>query len=257
MLVWTEQGLGDALMFMRYLPILKQRGLAELSLHCFDSLVRLAGCIPALDRVVSDAAPLLTRGAFDYHCPIMSLPRWCGTRRASIPSKVPYLEVPAAHRRRWAERLPKGLGPKIGVAWFGGPLFRDNSARSIALERLAPLLEIQGLQWVSLQKGSAQADLRRLGWPVLDLMDECTDLLDTAALIENLDLVVSVCTSIPNLAGALGKPVWLLNRCESEWRWLLRGETTPWYPTARVFRQPSPGDWESVVRQVASELTSL
>lgn len=253
LLVWTDQGLGDSLMMLRYLPKLKQRGVGKLMVYCEPALVRVVQAIAEVDQVISSTEPM-PFGKFDCHCPILSLPLAFGTRVETLPSKVPYVFVPEALRQDWARKLSGVARPRIGLLWAGGALYPKNRLRSIRLERLAPVVATPGARFVSLQKGEEACQLRETGWPVLDRMDECQDLLDTAALIEQLDLVIGVDSAVTHLVGALGKPMWMMNRFESEWRWLLERDDSPWYPTLKIFRQPRPGDWDSVIQRVASAL---
>jgi tetratricopeptide (TPR) repeat protein len=253
LLVWTDEGLGDALMMLRYLPLLKARGVGRLAVYCETALVRLVQSIAQVDEVIPASEPL-PAGRFGLQCPIMSLPLAFATRLETIPRAVPYLEVPAALK---AERLSGVPRPRIGLLWSGGESFPRNHLRSIRLERLAPLMKIPGLSFVSLQKGEEAAQLGAIGWSIVDRMDECRDLLDTAALVGELDLVIGIDSAVTHLTGALGKPMWLLNRFESDWRWMLGREDSPWYPTIRILRQPRPGDWDSVVARVARELSAF
>ena len=248
LLVWSEQGLGDALMMLRYLPLLKARGVSKVALYCEAPLVRLVRTLAEIDEVIpaSEAPPA---GRFDLHCPMMSLPLAFGSRLETIPGSVPYLRVPPTGRLAGAAR------PRVGLSWAGNPANPSDKLRSVPLEHLAPLLELADVRFVSLQKEDVQRErLAATGWPVIDRMGECADVLDTAGLIGELDLVIGVDTAVAHLAGALGKPVWLLNRFESEWRWMLEGEKSAWYPTLRILRQPSAGDWESVIARAAREL---
>jgi len=253
LLVWTEQGLGDSLMLLRYLPLLKQRGVGRLLVHCEPALARLVRDIAGVDGVIpkSEAPPL---AELHLHCPIMSLPLAFNTRLATIPARVPYVRVTADLGRAWAGKL-SGVGrPRVGLVWSGGDLYPRNTLRSVRLAQLGPILEVAGVSFVSLQKGETARQRRDSAVAILDWMAECDDLLETAALIRQLDLVICVDTSVAHLAGALGAPVWMLNRFESEWRWQLRGEDSPWYPTMRIFRQTRPGDWDEVIARVAAEL---
>lgn len=249
-LVWADHGLGDSLMMLRYLPLLKSRGFGRVALYCEAPLVRLVQAMAAVDEVIpaSEALPV---GRFDLQCPAMSLPLAFGTRLATIPREVPYLKVPPA-----AEKLAGVPRPRVGLLWAGNPANPSDHLRSVRLERLAPLVAIPGLSFVSLQKEDAARQLAASGWPIVDRMAECRDLLDSAALIGELDLVIGVDSAVVHLAGALGKPVWLLNRFESEWRWMREGETSAWYPTLRILRQPRAGDWDSVVARAARELAN-
>jgi hypothetical protein len=170
---------------------------------------------------------------------------------------VPYLSVPLEHQRKWAASLAAAPGLKVGLAWAGGKDQPRDALRSMALHQLVPLMAVDGVCWVSLQRGDPADQLSELGWRVLDWAYHCHDLLDTAALIEQLDLVLTVDTAVAHLAGALGKPVWMMSRYEGEWRWL-RGRTdSPWYPSMRIFNQTAAGDWNGVVAAVAQALAPL
>lgn len=253
LLVWTEQGLGDSLMLLRYLPLLKQRGVGRLLVYCESALARLARDIPGVDGVVQKStAPPLEQ--LHLHCPIMSLPLAFDTRLATIPAQVPYVRVTEDLEQSWAGKLSGTGRPRIGLVWSGGNLYPRNSLRSVRLAQLGPILAVAGVHFISLQKGEAAQQRRDSPVAILDRVAECEDLLDTAALIRQLDLVICVDTSVAHLAGALGAPVWMLNRFESEWRWQLQGEDSPWYPTMRIFRQARPGDWGEVILRVAAEL---
>jgi len=248
LLVWTDHGLGDSLMMLRYLPLLKGRGVGRLAVYCDAPLVRLVQAMPAVDEVIPASEPLPV-GRFKLQCPAMSLPLAFGTHLETIPRDVPYLQVPPQ-----AEKLAGAPRPRVGLLWAGNAANPSDRLRSVPLERLAPLVAIPGLSLVSLQKEDALRQLAVSGWPIVDRMAECGDLLDTAALIGELDLVIGVDSAVVHLAGALGKPVWLLNRFESEWRWMREGEASPWYPTLRILRQPRAGDWDSAIARAAREL---
>lgn len=253
LLVWTEQGQGDSLMMMRYLPLLAERGVGRLKVYCEPALVRLFQAQSCVEQAIGrDVTPGLE--GIDSHCPMLSLPYLFATRLETIPTEFPYLEIPAAMVRSWAARCAGEPRLKVGLAWAGGKALRCDTKRSLHLEQFAPLLQVPGVIFYSLQKGESARQLTESGWQVIDWMDECMDFLDTAALIQQLDLVISVDTAVAHLAGALGKPVWLLNRFESEWRWMLGREDSPWYPSLRQFRQVTPGDWDSVVARMAGEL---
>lgn len=253
LLVWTEQGLGDSLMMLRYLALLKERGFARVVVYCDRELERIIRTIAQVDEVISrETPPPLQR--IDLHCPVMSLPFAFGTRLESVPRQVPYVFAPDALRRAWAQRMPGAPGRRVGLVWSGGWRHPRNAQRSMQFAQIAPLLATAGAQFVSLQQGEPAAQLAESRAAVIDWMDECGDLIDTAALVSQLDLVISVDTAMAHLAGALGKPVWMLNRFESEWRWLLQREDSVWYPTMRIFRQPAPGRWDEVIARVAAEL---
>jgi tetratricopeptide (TPR) repeat protein len=244
LLVWTDQGLGDSLMMLRYLPLLKKRGFRQLVAYCEPELARLVQA----DTVVSSKEPM-PFGKFDCHIPIMSLPLAFATRVDSIPGKVPYISAPG--KAEWARKLSTLPRPRVGLLWAGGALYPRNRLRSIRLKRLEAVARTPGISFVSLQKGEEAYQAAETGWRIADFMHECRDLLDTAALIENLDLVIGVDSAVAHLTGALGKPMWMFNRFESEWRWLLGREDSPWYPSIRILRQPRPGDWDSVVQRAA------
>ena len=253
LLVWMEEGMGDCLMTMRYLPKLAEKGAGKVLVLADPALARLARTFPAVGEITSRVDEL-SLDSFDLHCPMMSLPYAFGTRADTIPDAVPYLSVPNGMRETWSGRLSETKRPRVGLAWSGNKNYGRDALRSLSFRQMEPLMGVSGAGFVSLQKGGAATELRQSDWPILDRMNECEDFLDTAALIANLDLVVSVDTSVAHLAGALGKPVWLLNRFESEWRWQLRREDSPWYPTMRIFNQPALGDWDSVLEKVAGQL---
>jgi len=214
--------------------------------------------------------------AFDLHCPMMSLPLAFGTRVETIPASIPYLFADAQRAARWQMRLKRGddlpdagrlsENPlKVGLVWAGGerpdrPKLRPvNQRRSMDLAQFAPLSEVPGVLFVSLQKGAPASEARTppSGMRLVDWTGELEDFADTAALVECLDLVISVDTAVAHLAGALGKPVWMLNRSDTCWRWLLDREDSPWYPTMRLFRQPRFMDWEPVLAKVREQLELL
>ncbi|MDR3479682.1 MAG: tetratricopeptide repeat protein [Burkholderiaceae bacterium] len=254
LLVWSEQGAGDNFMMMRYLPLLKQKGAGAVIVNCEASLVKI---MLAMTSLVVDKQLALSKDTFDLQCSTMSLPYLFGTRLDSIPASVPYLNLPPAASRKWAEQLKKFPGLKVGIVWAGNKTMSRDRLRSVSLESLAPLMAVPGVQFVSLQKDEATHELAAHGGRILDWMEACDDWSDTAALIASLDLVIGVDTAIVHLAGALGKPVWLLNRFETEWRWLIDREDSPWYPTMRIFRQPEIHDWASAIERVAAELGKL
>ena len=256
LLIWAEQGAGDCMMAMRYLPTLAEKGVGRVFVLSDPSLTRLMQTLPVVSEITS-RVDTLSLDSFDFHCPIMSLPFLFGTRSGTIPDAVPYLSPTAGTKRKWSERLAGRKGPRVGLVWAGNNKYGKDFLRSLSLRQLGPLIKTAGVTFVSLQKGAPAGELGETGWLILDWMNECEDFLDTAALVANLDLVISVDTSVAHLTGALGKPVWLLNRLESEWRWQLDREDSPWYPTMRIFRQSALNDWDSVVERVASELGRL
>ncbi len=271
-LLHAEQGFGDVLQFCRYAPLVAasaaqdatQGGAqqANVILEVPATLARLIRSMPGPQRVVaSTAAP----PAFDLHCPLLSLPLALGTTLETIPATVPYLFADPDQARAWRIRLAALAGLRVGLVWAGNPRTADPATtaidrrRSMPLSRLAPLGAVPGVSFVSLQKGSraAEAKVPPPGLVLHDWTDELWDFADTAALVDGLDLVISVDTSVVHLAGALGKPVWVLNRYDACWRWLHGRTDSPWYPTARLFRQPGFGDWDSVIEEVVAALRAL
>jgi hypothetical protein len=212
-------------------------------------LVRLARTAAHTCRVVAAGDP---PPGFDCHCPLLSLPRVFKASLATIPNSVPYLSVPADAAAEWAERIDAATGLKVGLVWAG------TTVGTIDLRLLAPMFEVAAVRWFSLQVGDRAADLSLVDRvPIADLSPWLTDFAETAAAIARLDLVISVDTAVAHLAGALARPVWLLLPNLSEWRWLLGRDDSPWYPTMRLFRQQSRGDWPEVAREVAAALTQM
>ncbi len=265
-LLHAEQGLGDTLQFCRYAALVAAKG-ARVVLEVQSELVRLLDGLEGVAELVASGDPL---PAFDFHSPLLSLPLALRTTVETIPARTPYLFAEARASARWRARVAQATPPqtlKVGLVWAGGhrphvPELRKNDARrSLSFDRFAPIVETPGVQFFSLQKGDKA--VRQLGEMraqhaasanVVDWTGELNDFADTAALVENLDLVISVDTSTAHLAGAMNKPVWILNRLDTCWRWMLEREDTPWYPSARLFRQPTLGDWDSVIEAVAREL---
>jgi tetratricopeptide (TPR) repeat protein len=258
-LLHAEQGLGDTAQFCRYAPILARD--ATVLLEVQPPLRRLMASLPGVTQVFARGEAL---PRFDLHCPLAFLPRRTGTVLETIPTEIPYLRADPAQVAAWRDRLTPLPGLRIGLVWAGGQgasrpeqLLLDRS-RSITLARLAPLAAVPGLSFVSLQKGppAAQAQHPPAGMALYDFTAELSDFADTAALVEALDLVISVDTAVAHLAGALSKPVWLLNRFDTCWRWLLDRADSPWYPSLRLFRQKVPGDWDGVVADVQAALSA-
>jgi hypothetical protein len=255
-LIHTEQGLGDTLQFIRYVPLVKQRG-GTVIVECPTALGPLLASCAGIDRLIAWGAPL---PAFDVHAPLLSLPRIFGTTLANVPADVPYLSADAALVESWRSELSGVPGVKIGIAWQGNPRFPADCMRSIPLTHFTPLAQADGVRLFSLQKGTGCEQLRAVAryLPVIDLadrLDETTGgFMDTAAVMKNLDLVVTSDTSIAHLAGALGVPVWVALALGGDWRFLLEREDSPWYPTMRLFRQTRMGDWDSVFERIAAEL---
>ncbi len=251
LLLHAEQGFGDTLQFCRYAPLAAARGW-RVVLEVPQPLVRLMGSLEGVERVVASGDPL---PEFDVQCPMMSLPFAFDTELDTIPADIPYLAADPDDVRRWEARLAGlGSGLRVGLVWAGNArrhstdLNATDRRRSMDPALLAPLADLPGVHFFSLQKeGTAPFALH-------DFMADCDDFADSAALVAGLDLVIGVDTSVIHLAGSLGKPVWLLNRFDSCWRWLREGETSAWYPALRQFRQPLPGAWTPVVEAVRRAL---
>jgi len=227
-------------------------------LCCQPQLSRLLKTVERVEQVISTSDPL---PEFDVQCPLGTLPLRFGTTVSTIPSNVPYLFADPGQVADWRQRLSREPGNlKVGIAWAGNPARAKNSQRSIDPQLLRPLSQIPQVTLVSLQKGSAisgsASALDQLP-EVVDWTGDLHDFADTAALVCALDLVVTVDTAVAHLAGALGRPVWLMLSAAGDWRYLFDREDSPWYQTMRIFRQPKFGDWKSAVAKIAGELTRL
>ena len=257
-LLLCEQGLGDSLQFIRYARLLKQRG-AWVAVRIQASLKSLFRELPEIDLLIDEQEPVPET---DWHCHLLSLPLAFNSGLDDLPAETPYLHAPLAASQRWQHRLADLPRPRVGLVWAGGKRQHMADAvlldarRSLHLKQLLPLAAIPGITFVSLQKDEAATQVSELAgqWTIHDFSDELSDFSETAALVEQLDLVISVDTAVAHLAGALGKPVWLLNRWDTDWRWLLERADSPWYPTLRQFRQPRAGDWESPIGSLVAAL---
>jgi tetratricopeptide (TPR) repeat protein len=260
-LLHAEGGLGDTLQFCRYVALVAARG-ARVLLEVQPELRRLLKGLAGVSAVLETGVP---RPPFDFHCPLMSLPLALGTTRETIPACLPYLAPYPQDVTRWGSKvMHTSARLRVGLVWAGNPRLgiatshAMDKRRSMPLSQFAPLFELHGIDFYSLQKGDAavrQVNANPAAQKLIDITNEFDDFADTAAFIEHLDLVIAVDTSCAHLAGAMGKPVWLLNRYDSCWRWFMEGQESPWYPRVmRVFRQPSAGDWGPVVAEVASAL---
>jgi tetratricopeptide (TPR) repeat protein len=255
-LLHAEQGLGDTIQFMRYAPLVRERGGRPI-IECQKSLVPLLSRCPGIEQVVPLGSAL---PPFDLQAPLLSLPGIFGTALSTVPAAVPYLFPDPELVVRWREELSKLEGIRVGIAWQGNPKYSHDKRRSIPLKFFGSFSRVAGVQFISLQKGVGTEQLSGLpeGLRVLDLGDRLDEaagpFMDTAAIMKNLDLVITSDTAIPHLAGALGVPVWLALASVVDWRWLIDREDCPWYPTMRLFRQEEPGKWEHVFERMASEL---
>jgi tetratricopeptide (TPR) repeat protein len=255
LLLTAEQGLGDALQFARFATPIAARGVRVL-LQAPAALARLLASVPGVAGAFALDAPL---PSFDAHAPLLSLPGHLGVSALEhIPAQVPYLDVDAQRYAKATETVrarPARL--RVGLAWAGSREHRNDRRRSMRLAQLAPLFGIDGIAWFSLQKGDAEREIAALSDSRAPVpLPAGSDFDDTAAKVAALDLVISVDTSVAHLAGALALPVWILLPFAPDWRWLLARNDSPWYPTATLFRQPRPGDWDAVVREVAAALVA-
>jgi hypothetical protein len=246
-----EQGFGDVIQFSRYAPMVATLG-ARVVMSVPDPLVRLLKPLgPTIEIIGGDRKPI----AFDYYCALMSLPTAFATTLETIPPVPPLVADPAL-KAQWSVRLPSGGKPRIGVVWSGRAMHNNHRNRSIGLDIVKPLFDFDA-HWISLQKeflpGDAEALAALPGTTVLG--GDLGDFADTAAVIDQLDLVISIDTGVAHLAGTLGKPTWILLPFDADWRWLHGRSDSPWYPSVRLFRQEKPGDWPSVVASVETALT--
>jgi tetratricopeptide (TPR) repeat protein len=251
--VHFEQGLGDAIQFCRYVFPLRAMG-ARIVVSVHKPLKPLLAQLEPLAMVLGDDEPV---PPFDYHCAMLSLPLAFKTSLQSIPAPERYLSAEPERRARFQAVLGPRTRPRIGIAWSGNPGHENDHNRSIPFERLAPLLS-DAFEWCALQPEVRTSDAAAFtAAPVSFYGDLLKDFADTAALVDLMDLVVTVDTSVAHLAGAMGKPVWLLLPFSPDWRWIVGRSDTPWYPSMRLFRQPAIGDWESVLAEVGAQLRNL
>jgi tetratricopeptide (TPR) repeat protein len=255
-LLWGEQGIGDNFQFVRYAPLVAQRG-ANVIVQVRSDIVRLLQSNPALGQIITAGDDIRP---YDFHCPLMSLPLIFRTSLADVPANVPYFFPEPALIESWKQKLAPADGRlRVGLVWAGNPDFKDDRTRSLHLRQLAPFADARNVKFYSLQKGAAehQAAQPPAGLELIDLGPELKDFADSAAVISLMDLIVTTDTSMPHLAGALAKPVWLMLQFAPDFRWLLERQDSPWYPTMRLFRQPSLGDWSSVIRNVVEALANV
>ncbi len=256
LLLHAEQGLGDTIHFIRYARVAQEQG-ARVIVETQQPLVPLLQSYPHVDLLIPRETPWPD---FDYLLPMMSAPRFFGTRPENVPAQVPYLTARTELVERWRDKLPAGR-PRIGIVWQGSRSHPADRLRSLPLEALAPLAQ-SGASLISLQKGEGRDQLANCSFAgqLVDFgeeLDAAGPFLDTAALMTLVDLVVAVDTSLAHLAGALGVPVWVALHDVPDWRWLLHRSDTPWYPTMRLFRATEAGQWQPVIAQMAAELPGL
>ena len=255
-LVHVEQGLGDTIQFIRYAPLLKRQG-GRVIVACQKAMLPLLATCPGIDQFIAEGDNL---PAFDFHVPLLSLPGILGTSLTNLPADIPYLFAAPALVEQWRERIRTLPGRKVGICWQGSSQYAADAFRSIPPRSIAPLAQVPGVSLISLQKGATPAQLAEIGggFPVLDLAGELDEksgaFMDTAAVIANLDLVVTCDTAVGHLAGALGAPVWVALSFVSDWRWFLDRDDSPWYPTVRLFRQQQRGDWADTFQRIQAAL---
>ena len=256
LVIWHEQGMGDTLQFVRYAKLAKQIANKVIVL-CHKSLHRIIASCPYVDDVIDTIA----EREFEQHISIMSLPWLFHTNMNNIPNEIPYLFADNVDVNKFKPRM-SGDKLRVGLCWAGNPRKHElklnliDGRRSISLDMLKPILDIPNIEFYSLQKGpEAEAQLAAYtGTNIINYMNEVEDFADTAGIVFNLDLVISVDTSVVHLVGAMGKPVWVLSRYDACWRWLQNSVLNPWYPTARVFGQTEPGNWTDIIQQMAEIL---
>ena len=248
-LLHAEQGFGDTIQFIRYAALVRNRG-GRVIVECQPSLLQLLETTAGIDQLIAQGTPL---PEFDVHAPLLSLPHLLGTTLETIPAPVGYLSPPADHPLRLEALSSNHL--KVGIVWTGNPDHKNNRYRSCAIAQFQPLCALPGISFFSLQKGASAEDRQTLAaLPIQDLSPMLHDFADTAAAIAQLDLVITIDTAVAHLAGALGKPAWLLLSFAPDWRWLLERDDSPWYPTMRLFRQRQRGCWQGVFERVAAAL---
>jgi tetratricopeptide (TPR) repeat protein len=251
--LYGEQGLGDSLQFLRYAPMVAAAG-GRVILDLPGNLRRVAASVPGISALVATGETL---PPFEYRCPLMSLPLALGTTVESIPAQVPYLFAPQEAVQTAAALNWPASGLRVGVAWTGNASHPKNYARSVPLELLTTLFDLDDIHFFSLQIGAPEAELVALKTRAVDLEPFTRDMADTAAQMMRMDLIISIDTSMAHLAGALGRPLWVMLNKVPDWRWLLEREDSPWYPTARLLRQPRQGDWTAVIARVRKDLVEL
>ena len=250
-LLHAEQGFGDTIQFVRYARLVAARG-GKIVLEVPAPLARLLARLPEAAAVIRAGEPV---PPVAFHAPLLSLPLLCGTDLATVPADVPYLSADPALTQPWRERFAARPGRRVGLAWAGRPSHPRDRERSLAPEALAPLGEVPGLAFVSLQPRAGGMRLPPLA--IDDAAPSFADFADTAAAIMALDLVVTVDTAVAHLAGALGKPVWVLLAAVPDWRWLIGRGDSAWYPAMRLFRQPRRGEWAPAIEAVKAALARL
>ena len=249
LLIHAEQGFGDAVQFIRYTQAASKAG-GRIVVECHESLSRLIASAPSVDEVTFAHKPL---PPIDLHIPLLSLPSVFRTTLKTIPADIPYLAADPVDVKKWRKRFSVLSGLKIGIAWRGSAERRGNPPRACSIEHFRPILECSNVHLFSLQKDIAEDELPLLA-DIHNLSTELGDFGDTAAVVMALDLVITIDSVIAHIAGALGRPFWVLLSTGSDWRWLIERQDSPWYPTARLFRQTRPRQWSDVIDRVIEAL---
>jgi hypothetical protein len=255
-LLTSEQGFGDSLQFARFIPRVKALG-GHVIVETRPPLARLLATVQGIDEIAVAGVPT---PAFDMHCPLLSLPMVLRTDLRDLPGPIPYMAPPAGAGAKVDAFLAPVAGRlKVGLVWSGSVTFKNNRNRATTLRAFLPLLETPGVAFVSLQKGPPIAELQSSGCRglLLDADPIVDDFADTAALLERLDLVIMTDSAVAHLAGALGRPVWVLLCYAADWRWLRERDDSPWYPSMRLYRQKTPGRWDDVIARVQKDLAKL
>jgi len=257
LLVHYEQGFGDNIQFIRYLPMVKRRG-GTVICEMLAPLIGLFHGLPGIDELIPASAERTLATEFDLYVPLLELPGIFGTTSKTIPAGVPYLHADPAKAEYWRQKLVSRAF-KVGIVWAGKPAHPEDRTRSCHLRHFLHWSKIPGLRLFGLQKGAAANQTEDLSQEIAmtNLGGELDDFTDTAAVIANLDLIVSVDTAVLHLAGAMGRPAWAILPFSPDWRWMLDRPDSPWYPTMRLFRQKSYGDWDDVFQRVSQELQML
>jgi hypothetical protein len=257
--IWPEQGFGDEIQFSRYVRVLKKEfGAVFITLLCRPALKSLFETLAEADQVLTTPESLLVQ-AHDYWTFPLSIPLHCKTTEATIPARIPYLYAQPARVKTLASQLKPVNAMKVGICWKGNIAHTNDRNRSPGIEPFNPLFKLTGIKFFTLQPGTRSEFITAAGAAAVDIGHEIDEssFEEAAALIMNLDLVISCDTSIAHLAGALGKPVWLVLPFDPDWRWLLQREDSPWYPNTKLFRQVQPGDWDSVFVRIENHLKKL
>ncbi len=255
-LVYGEQGLGDSIQFVRYLPMLKEKG-AVVIFECDKQLTSLFKNLNGIDRLVEKNKNKEPDFNYDYHIPLLSLPYYFRTDLDNIPKEKEYLSVDQSLVELWSKNITGKNTIKAGIVWAGNPTHTNDKNRSCSLKTFIPFLSVPGIDFYSLQKGSASDQLDNCKEQITNIAEKINTLEDTAAIISNLDLVITIDSSVAHLAGALGKPVWVLIPFLPDWRWMLDRKDSPWYPSMKLFRQQNTGQWNGVIMEVKNNLEKI